>query len=375
MESVSDGAVVTSTAVSVQQSSFEGEKPIMLNELAQETILNDTYVTRPATMDDVVAMAELANACSIDEIGKPDSTPELFRTEWETPGLNLETDTRLVFAHNGQLVGYVDVWDMQSLHVRIPSWGCVHPEHRGQGVGNWLLQFAEDRARQSIPLAPEGARVVFRSGAISSNASARALFEGRGYTLLRHFLRMVIELDESPPAPTIPNGLTIRAYDPDQDDLADICRAQVDAFKDHWGHVETPFEEGFARWKHFWESHTHSEPSLWFLAMDGDEIAGISLCMTHIDEDPEMGWVEILGVRRAWRRRGLALALLQHSFGAFYRRGKQRAGLGVDAGSLTGATRLYEKAGMKAIRQFDLYEKELRAGEDLTRQALAPQGE
>jgi GNAT superfamily N-acetyltransferase len=80
--------------------------------------------------------------------------------------------------------------------------------------------------------------------------------------------------------------------------------------------------------------------------------------------------VNWLGVRRPWRRRGLALALLHHTFGECYRRGLQKVALGVDASSLTGATRLYEKAGMHVFRQWNTYQKELRAGKDLTTQKL-----
>ncbi len=83
-----------------------------------------------------------------------------------------------------------------------------------------------------------------------------------------------------------------------------------------------------------------------------------------------MGWVATLGVRRNWRRQGIALALLHHSFGEFYRRGVRKVGLGVDAGSLTGATRLYEKAGMHVASQFDKYEKEIRAGKEISVQSI-----
>ena len=83
-----------------------------------------------------------------------------------------------------------------------------------------------------------------------------------------------------------------------------------------------------------------------------------------------MGWVGTLGVTRSYRRNGLGLALLQHSFNEFYKRGRKQVGLGVDAGSLTGAVRLYERAGMHVAVRFDLYEKELRAGRDITRQDL-----
>jgi ribosomal protein S18 acetylase RimI-like enzyme len=76
----------------------------------------------------------------------------------------------------------------------------------------------------------------------------------------------------------------------------------------------------------------------------------------------DIGWIRSLGVRRRWRRKGLAMALLHHSFGEFYRRGKRSVGLGVDSENPTGATRLYERAGMHIAEVFDLCEKELRAG-------------
>jgi ribosomal protein S18 acetylase RimI-like enzyme len=112
------------------------------------------------------------------------------------------------------------------------------------------------------------------------------------------------------------------------------------------------------------------DPALWFLAMDGEEIAGICLNRKTSYEDPEIGWVSTLGVQRRWRNRGIGLALLQHSFGEFYRRGYRKVALGVDSQNLTGALRLYEKAGMKILRQFDVYEKELRPGEEISVQTL-----
>ena len=83
-----------------------------------------------------------------------------------------------------------------------------------------------------------------------------------------------------------------------------------------------------------------------------------------------MGWVSTLGVRRPWRKKGLGLALLLHSFGEFYRRGKKKVGLGVDSGSLTGALNLYKKAGMSVYSQFDKYAKEIRAGEEISVQSI-----
>ena len=147
------------------------------------------------------------------------------------------------------------------------------------------------------------------------------------------------------------------------DDHAAVAAIR-DAFKDHWGHVDTPFEEDLEEWKQWIHEDDDFDTDLWFLAMDGDEIAGFCQCYPIVGEDPKVGLVDELGVRRQWRGRGLASALLQHSFGAFFERGKPIIELGVDSQSLTGATRLYEKAGMSVAWANSVYEIELRsAGE------------
>ena len=148
-------------------------------------------------------------------------------------------------------------------------------------------------------------------------------------------------------------------------DLRSVYRVFNESFQDHWGYVERDEDEVLERWQHRLENDPDFDPSLWFLAMDGAEIAGIALCEMGLGGNPDIGQVDILGVRRPWRRQGLGLALLYHSFGEFYRRGITQVALGVDAESLTGATRLYEKAGMRLFRRLASYEKELRPGEEL----------
>jgi mycothiol synthase len=182
---------------------------------------------------------------------------------------------------------------------------------------------------------------------------------------------MVTSLNGSHPQPQWPAGITVRTMQVEQDERA-IFATSREAFQDHWGHVDRPFEEEYTRWLHHNKSRQDFDPSLWFLAMDGDQIAGICLCRMTTHDDPEMGWVSILAVRKPWRQHGLGLALLHNAFGAFQRRGKSKVGLGVDAENLTGATRLYQRAGMQSDpnRQFSIYEKELRPGIEFATQAL-----
>lgn len=329
----------------------------------------EDFLIRPVTMSDLDTVVDLLNAWSVAYEGVPAFERSLISTEWTSPGFNLENATRLVLTPEGKAVGYIEVWDVSPVPVRIWVWGRVHPDYEGQGIGTQMMEWAEARAREAIDRAPAEAQVVMESATISSITAAHDLMRGREMELTRHFYTMRIDMEAEPPAPVWPEGMTVKTMVVGQDEEKTI-RASDDAFKDHWGYVEQPFEEVFKRWQHFMENDETFDASLWFLAMDGDEIAGISLCWPKADGHPEMGWVGTLGVRRNWRRKGLGLALLQHSFGEFWKRGQRSVGLGVDASSLTGATRLYERGGMYVWKQMDSYRKVLRPGKDLSTQTV-----
>ncbi|MFQ5577011.1 MAG: GNAT family N-acetyltransferase, partial [Anaerolineae bacterium] len=238
----------------------------------------------------------------------------------------------------------------------------------GQGIGTLLMTWAEERSRQAVGRTPQGVRVSMRSATPHTHQPGHRLLQDLGMERIRHFWDMKIEMAAPPPEPRWPDGITLRPFNYPQD-LRPVYLAFDDAFKDHWGHVDQPVEKRLKEWRHWLDNDEEFDPALWFVVVEGDEIAGMSLCRPKTAEDPGMAWVDILGVRRPWRKRGLGLALLHHTFGEFYRRGTRKVGLGVDAGSLTGATRLYERAGMRPMRQFDLYDKELRPGHELGTQS------
>jgi mycothiol synthase len=323
---------------------------------------------RPATMDDIPPVVDLFNAYSRWQTGKDQHKIEDVTNEWQSPGFDPTRDTQLVFNERGQPVGYIEFWDMVEPHVRFNAWGLVLPEYHRQGIGSYLMDWVEQRARQNVHTAPDGARVVLHSGVLSQNETANALLVKRGYQHIRSFYRMQIEFSTPPPQPALPPGMVIRSIEPGEERLA--VRCAYDSFHDHWGFVEEPFENYLNRWMHFIQNDKEYDPALWFMALQDNQVAGVSLCYDHLTEDPQMAWVGTLGVRQEFRRLGLGLALLQHSFNEFYRRGKPRAGLGVDASSLTGATRLYERAGMHVSRKYHTYERELRPGKDLMKQNL-----
>ncbi|MFZ6026223.1 MAG: GNAT family N-acetyltransferase [Chloroflexota bacterium] len=330
------------------------------------------YTLRPATLADVEETTALFNAAGEKLVGVADKfhADELAR-EWQSPGYNLETDSCLAIAPNGAIAGFIEFWDPSDPHVRYNVWGRTHPDHENRGIGTALLAWAEARAGQSIGKAPTDARLTLGGSTLASHAVAHDLYRAAGYQPVRAYLRMVIHMDAPPTEPAWPANVVLRAMRPG--DEVDMVRAFRDSFRDHWGFIESPFEEEMERWRANAFADPEFDPSLYFLAWEGEQIAGVSLCWHKVSDDAEMGWVNILGVRRPWRKQGLGLALLRHSFGEFYRRGKRKVGLGVDAASLTGATRLYEKAGMRSdpAREMLVFEKELRPGVELRTEKVA----
>ena len=328
------------------------------------------YTARNGTLEDYKITFDLLNIYSMHLNGCVDLLdPELLRLDWLNEGFHPETDIHLVFAEDGALVAFVECWTNQEPPVHPWIFGIVHPDHWGRGIGSHIITWAEDRASAVLEKCAPDLRVAPRVGTVAHNKAGIALFEDLGWKHLRSFYRMMTDLDSKPEIPPTPEGLTIRTYNPETESEA-VYLTIWDAFKDHFGVVVPPFEKGFAEFKHNFIEEPGYDPRFWFVAMDGGEMAGICICRRVDSEDPECGWVSELGVRRPWRKRGVGFTLLKHAFAALHADGRKRAGLGVDSQNLTGALRLYERAGMHVQRQFDQYEKELRPGREISVQSL-----
>ncbi len=327
--------------------------------------LKDGFTMRPARLDDMETVVELDNDFSEATIGVRDNSVEDLLTEWGAPGFCLETDNRLVFSPERRLAAYMEVDAIHQPPVNPLVWGRVHPDFEGQGIGTFLMGWGEERARQFIDQVPPDARVAMRAVTVNTVTAAQQLFYDLGLRPTRHYFTMRAEFDQPPPPPKWPEGISIRNYQPEQE-VGRVYGVYNETWRDHFGYVPRPFEAGLERFRHYHLNEEGYDSSLWFLALEGEEIAGFAIGRKWDHESKEQGLVSLLGVRRPWRRRGLGLALLRQLLGEYYRRGQTTVSLSVDAGSLTGATRLYEKAGMTVYRQSDLYEKELRPGKDLS---------
>jgi len=328
------------------------------------------FTMRGAVLDDVDAALKLFNRWSRSVIHEDELTNVVaLRTEWVSPGFNPAEDICLVFAPSGELAGYIEVWTTGKPPVHPWIWARIDPQYQGLGIGTYLLTWGEQHALKAIDRVPAELRFAPQVGTYQQDETSKQLFADMGYRRIRSFYNMRINMDVPPVFTELPTGVTLQTYNPEKD-LEAVYRAVDDSFRDHYGHVDTPFEEGLARFKHFMTGYEGFDPTLWFIAMDGDQIAGICLCRNQAYDNPDVGYINTLGVLRPWRKRGIGLALLSQAFSEFYQRGKRMAGLGVDAESLTGALRLYENAGMHVHQAFERFEKEIRPGKEISVQSL-----
>lgn len=312
---------------------------------------NHRFELRPAQPEDFQAVLDLIIAFDVAVLGFPDTTADDLRAAWQQPRFDLATDAWVATQADGRLVGYGEVWTRDPrnrLDCDLYALPALDEPER-QAVCLALFDHAQARVAKHVATAPPGATLKLRQGIVHGKEPfMQRLLETNGFEVVRHFWRMEIGLTAPPAPPAWPANITLRAFDLAADVHA-VHAAVEDAFEDHWEHTYTPFDE-WAIWN---LERSNLDPTLWFLAQDGAEIAGAALCFPELDG----GWVRLLAVRRPWRRQGLGLALLQQAFGEFYRRGRPWVGLGVDASNPTGATRLYERVGMQVKKQFDLYQK------------------
>ncbi|MBA2284658.1 MAG: GNAT family N-acetyltransferase [Ktedonobacteraceae bacterium] len=310
-------------------------------------ILPPGFIMRPAALEDAAALTNLiAERDSMEYPPELDYQPDytVEDIEAECHSLNLATDTCAVFAPDGQLAGYLgvttDFVDVQRAqpYVGIQSFSGVHPAFVGLGIGTELLRFAHTWAREQ-----HRARSLRITTWINPrNERARRLVAKEGYTSDQHgVVEMKVKLSQEPPPIEWPAGIRVRSFRPGQDDV--LVKAAI----------EEAFGLPFTHWEQVYTQRTNFDPTLWHLAWDGEQVAGVLIGVPN----PDMGWIDQLGVRPAWRKRGIGQALLRHAIRDFYQRGLHTVALSVAINNQHGAPRLYARAGMQVGSQIDRYSK------------------
>lgn len=308
----------------------------------------DGYELRSASTEDAASIAALIWRYDERVAGMNDFTEEDLRELMRHQLMDLDRDTFLIVGGR-QPAGFAMFWQSDPGAV-LAGFGLVDPDQREKGLGSTLLQSLERRAGEVLE---QGAKdsLILRLFVDVKDVGGMELTAGAGFEPVRLQYTMVIDLDQAE-LPDRPEDVTIRGCA--RDDSRLVFDLIEETFTEHWGHVPGTYED----WSHRWLARPDIDPSLWWIAMEGDEPIGV--LMAHASEGV-MGWVAALGVRDAWRRKGIGAALLRTAFREFKARGAAQVGLGVDSKNDTGAVGVYENAGMHVARCYETFEKTYKA--------------
>jgi ribosomal protein S18 acetylase RimI-like enzyme len=313
---------------------------------------------------DYPKMLAVIEACKeVDDLERADTLEDIQNTYNHLHNCDPQRDMILAEV-NGEVVGYSRVWWEQEPDGKWIGFqvAFVHPGWRKRGIGSHILAFNEGRLAQ---IASELRRAGQLDNSVQyfsdvwtfeSERAKTSLLEKAGYRPVRYEHHMVRSLLNPVEITSMPDGLEVRPVPPEA--YRAVWDASMEAFKDHWGYIE-PSEEDYQQML----SDKDFNPALWQVAWEGDQVAGMVMNFVLPLENEayqrRRGYTEGICVRRLWRRRGLARALLTRSLRMFQEMGMTEAALSVDSQNLNGAFRLYESVGFRLVRRSYIERKEL----------------
>jgi len=308
--------------------------------------------------EDFSAMAEIiADSREEDQLDFTESADDLARNYRHLTNCDPAQD--MVFAEvAGKAIGYGRVfWAQVQNGPRVYALLTnLTPTWRGKGIRRAMLHHCERRNREIAADQNVDCAQKLEAWASDTETDWRGLLEEAGYQGIRFGFQMIREhLDGLPDLP-LPDGLIVREIT--AADYREVWSAAREAFRDHWGFSEEEWnDEALESWMEsdIWQPH------LWQVAWDGDEVAGMVLNFIDAKENEKFhrkrGYTETICVRRPWRRRGLARALIARSIQVHKEQGMTETALGVDAENPNAALQLYESMGYKTTKRFTTYRK------------------
>jgi mycothiol synthase len=301
------------------------------------------FIIKHPTLEDAQAVTDLVSLCDIEEIGEPDISLSDVLDMWNS--IQIETDAWIALSATNEIIGYgfVEVTGAN----RMDTCVFVHPQYKNQGIGSFLLNKVEERA-YILAKGKDGEQKLMNQIPFT-NTAARNLVENSGYQFSRLYERMKIVLEGQPNEHHLPEGITLRSFQPDHDEEI-LFSIYDETFRDAWGYTKKDFSTWISQKK-----GDGYDPSLWFIVWKDSKPVGF--LMSRMQDDGL--FIDLLGVKREYRKHGIGKALLLHTFGLAYQRKQKTILLYVDSDSLTNANRLYQRVGMSPHSQTAVYLKQL----------------
>ena len=323
-------AIIMSTIVQ----SLDLERCMMRISLA------DLILRRPLETDAEAVLA-LQNRRDIDQTGEADSNMEDLLHDWEE--IDLNQDAWVAFLPDGEMVGYTSVLpmgdDIRYIVDTDPAW-------QGSELDKHLLSLSQARGAEQVFARKDFKKVSAKVYLVATDRRGIGVVEQAGFQPEKYIFQMRMDVTADLPQPVWPEGVVVRTAELTQD--AQFIHQLVQTAFHLPGREPQPFDDWYA----FMVRSDIFHPDLWFLAMMGEEMIGVSLCFPYSD----IGWVRQLGVLPEWQGQGVGAALLHHSFRALKRRGYTQVGLTVES-ERPDSYAFYQKVGMRVAYQLNEYVK------------------
>ncbi|MFI8708945.1 GNAT family N-acetyltransferase [Bacillus sp. NPDC077411] len=303
--------------------------------------MNGLFV-RTTTQEDLQQIVKLCTTYDQAIYGEIDTTEEDIINSWK--GIDVSKSSYVVINEDENVIGYGILTGNER---QFPSAVFINPDYINQDIEYSLWSKLEERATELVEYSPSLDGMIVTQ---ANNNYEEKILEEAGFIPTRIWWGMGMELKSNVPSPLWPKDITVRHYISGVDDER-LHQAFNEVFADHWNSHPSTLEEFMER-----TEREGFHPTLWSLAMHGDEVVGFIFSKKGTDNKAE---ITHLGVRHSRRKQGLGLALLHHAFGQLQQEGITKVHLHVDSENITGAPRVYETAGMKVQSKFVRFDKEV----------------
>ena len=330
----------------------------------------EEYKLRPYMPFDAQAAVDLINTSSLQTVGFRRAVVDSRGNIWAHHFVPFSSKKVVAIDQNNEIAGYAYFTSGDNFIVA-ETGISIHPGLMGQGIDARLLAWAEAQAKDSLLKAPPGIRTVLQTNLYETERNAVEFFKRHGYSPVREWAHLVLEMNSPPTIPALTPGLILRQMDLDNDwDI--VGPAMDEAYADHWGAIAPEALEVGSEVNETREGEDEPEdssysnsPGYCFVVLDQGVVAGGILCNAKLVDRADTGRVGSMFVRPRYRRQGIARALMLAAFDAFWQNGFRRIITDTDAKSFTDAPKLYQGLGMKLYRREYTYEKEIRPGKEV----------